>query len=126
MIGGIFLETLTVNRYLYAGSYVSGVYTDDHRDPLVFNIQASIQPVTGEDMLHFPEGERTTTLLKLYTETPLHNVVPGTQIDSTPRPTKSDIVLYNGRKYEVHKVMVYDCVRPHYKVYLKSVLPPEA
>lgn len=104
-----FRQSLTVKRratgfYNDAGFYeVSGEDTE-------LNIEASIQPVSGSDLMLLPENRREEELLKLYTNIQLIGAVKGNS-------TNCDIVEINGIDYEVVKVFPWqNSVIPHYKV----------
>ena len=127
MIGSYFLLTLDVYRYDTSGDYgPDGYFVSSNSDPLKFQIMASVQPMSGEDLLILPEGERTSTYLKIYTETPLQTAsADGSPKGSDSNLTKADVVVYNGKKYEVHGVEIYDRIRPHYKCMLRSLYQPE-
>ena len=62
-----------------------------------FLITASVQPASGEDLLIFPEGERTKEFLLLFTETELNTADQDTG-------QKADQVEFKNKTYEVKKV----------------------
>lgn len=78
-------ETVTVKRQTNFGEYdsdgfpVAPMFT-------TFTIQASIQPLSGWEILQVPEGDRTRQLLNVFTE--------------TQEIQHKDIVVRNGAEYE--------------------------
>jgi hypothetical protein len=94
-----FGSTFTVLRYnpgqYIKGHWVGGASMDE------FEIIASIQPLTGRELMEQPEGERTRDQIKLYTTSGLHTAVESQQM-------KADIVVYKNKQYEVTKVESWD------------------
>jgi hypothetical protein len=72
------------------GRFVPGV-------PLNFTIRASIQPLTGRDLLRLPQGLRTEWYIKIITDTPLRTAI-------APNGNVADVVTYGGNTFEVEKV----------------------
>lgn len=89
-----YLSPLTITRSS-AGDYVNGRWLPSSTSPLT--VQASIQPITGRELLRFPEGWRTREPVMVYTETELRTV------DEAAKK-QADTFAYNGRTYEVSKV----------------------
>lgn len=90
------------------GGYVSGLFTSGVR--ALSTVLASIQPVTGEDMITAPEGRRIQDMVKIYTATPLTQAVEATG-------QQPDIVVWQGYGYEVTSIDVWQSgVIPHYKI----------
>lgn len=125
MIGGLFTETVEVKRWNHDGTYVNGYFVDDPADPETLSIDASVQPTNGEDLEQVPEGERSSTTLKLYTETPLKTATHPSTTSPVEGVTRADHVLYNGEEFKVLKIWRYARVRPHYKVLLRKIYNPE-
>lgn len=83
--------TYSVSRTA-AGSYVDGFYVDGGVSS--FNIDASIQPVTGRETLAVPEGYRAEETRVVYTTTELRALTP-TSI--------GDVITYKSEPWEVIK-----------------------
>jgi hypothetical protein len=66
-----FNKTFNVRR-LGPGAYVNGFWQEGV--PTVIQIQASVQPVRGDEMQTLPEGRRDSQAVKLYTSTKLQTV----------------------------------------------------
>jgi hypothetical protein len=89
-----------------AGSYVNGIFTSGARS--VIKIQASIQPVTGQDMITAPEGRRIQDMIKAYTDSDLQEGEEGLM---------PDMIVWNGYAYEINSIDVRQMgVIDHYKV----------
>lgn len=97
------------------GSYVEGLFVPGTRSTIT--IQASIQPVSGEDMITAPEGRRTQDMIKVYTSTELKQADEGTG-------QQPDIVVWQGFGYEVTSmdVRLMDVI-PHYKIFATRRMP---
>lgn len=95
------------------GGYVDGVwqepaFTDEE-------IEISIQPLNGHEILKLPDGDRTREWMKGYTAAEMH-------ISDESSGAHGDYVLYNGRTFEVMKSerwMVTDL--NHYKILMAEV-----
>lgn len=91
-----FEETLTLNR-------VDGASTQDTRGALVSpsrtntSITASVQPITGQELLNFPENQRVRQPIRLFTEAELKTV-------SQENKTEADIVIRGGINYIISTV----------------------
>lgn len=104
-----FRQTLTVKRRA-TGSYNDAGFYEVSGEDIELDIEASIQPVSGSDLMLLPENRREEELLKLYVYTQLVGAIKG---DST----NCDIVEINGIDYEVVKVFPWrNSVISHYKV----------
>ena len=91
------------------GQYVEGVYQSGVRTPLV--IDASVQPVSGEDMITAPEGRRIQDMIKVYTSTEIKQVEEG-------KNQQPDLILWRGHGYEVTSIDVRQMgVISHYKIF---------
>jgi hypothetical protein len=100
--------TITIERYATGswsnGRFIKGVKTE-------FNIVASVQILRGNETLLLPEARRTKENIKIYSEEKLRTT-------DEKNMTSVDIVVYNNKKYEVHKVdnwVSNDTDIPHYK-----------
>ena len=95
------------------GAYVSGLFVPGARKSIT--IQASVQPMSGQDMVNAPEGRRIEDLIKVYSETPLLQAL-GTQ--------QPDIVVWQGYGYEVSSMDVRQMgVISHYKIFATRRMP---
>lgn len=74
------------------GSYVDGTYVE--AVGATITIQASVQPLTGKEVLSLPEGRREKDAFTLYTDTSL------VSLQDTQNP---DRVVISGKEYEVVK-----------------------
>lgn len=104
-------ETVTGVRYA-AGTRSAGVFVPGATSPL--SILASVQPAEGEDLELLPEGQRTKTVLKLYTETLVKTA-------SETAATLADVLTIDSKNYQVHHVEQQRSVIPHYKVLVVRV-----
>lgn len=104
-----FRQPLIVKRRAEGSYNDAGFYEVEGADTEV-PILASIQPVSGSDLVLLPENRREEELLKLYTDTLLIGAEKGNS-------TNCDIVTIDGFDYEVVKVFPWkNNVIPHYKV----------
>jgi hypothetical protein len=88
------------------GMYANGIWV-----PLsfsTFEIVASIQPASGEDLVRVPEGVRTRELVTVFTPTEL-------QVKNAPAGTEADRVAYKGATYEVQTVEKWDESGSYYR-----------
>lgn len=87
----------TVTRYKARGT------TDGEVDPLrvdsTFDIKASIQPASGNDLQRLPEGMRTSDVVVIFTST-LLRVLGQDAADQLP----PDTIVYNGSTYQIETV----------------------
>jgi hypothetical protein len=70
--------TYTVTRTV-AGSYVQGRYVPGGTTTL--NVDASVQPITGRDLLALPEGQRTEEMRVVFAKTELRTRGPSNDPD---------------------------------------------
>jgi hypothetical protein len=110
-----FESGIAVTRYS-APTRTEGIYNDDSVEtPLV--IVASVQPMDGDTLLLFPEGERQREMLLVFTATLLRTVDEETN-------TPADTVTWNGHEYEVIKVRPYQMgALDHYECVIKRMTP---
>jgi hypothetical protein len=102
----IFSSPITVIRETKSGSYVRGIWTPGKASE--FEIQATVEPLDGQDLLLIPEGERTKEMIRIYSELELK-----TADEACAR--KADVVRYQGKLYEVHKVKTWTQLIPHFE-----------
>ena len=117
-------HTLTVKRrssgdYDAAGFFkVSGPDTE-------FTITASIQPITGSEILLLPENRRELETKKIFTSTELYGIEKGNGVNA-------DIVIIDGDEFEVVRVYPWkNNVINHYKIFVakrttNDSIPPES
>lgn len=104
-----FRKTQTIKRTI-AGAYVNGVYVEGAET--TFTIQASVQPMSGEDIVSVPEGRRASDMVKLYTSTDLNSQGDAGSGQSPDR------LVWLGKDYEIHSKEVRQMdIIPHYKIY---------
>lgn len=97
-----------------AGGYVDGVYQPG--TVTTFSAVMSVQPAGGKELLKLPEGQRTKTVMKGYTETALYTA-------DQAASKKADVVTYEGALFEVQKVEPWGGNLSHYKVLMVGVNP---
>lgn len=104
-----FRKPLTVKRTV-AGAYVNGVYVEGSESTIT--IQASVQPMSGEDIVAVPEGRRSSDMVKLYAATNL-NAQGDAGSGQSP-----DRIVWLGKDYEIYSKEVRQMgVIDHYKFY---------
>jgi len=92
-----------------AGSYVSGVFVPGVKSSTT--IQASVQPVTEQDLITAPEGRRISDMVKIYTDTDL-------QVGNDGTGLQPDLIVWRGYAYEISSVSVRQMgVISHYKIF---------
>jgi len=107
-----FRKIYTVTRQA-ANSYVSGLPVDGATS--TFDIQASIQPVSGEDMKTLPDGRNVNDMIKVYSDTNL-------QVSDEANRLEPDKLTWRGKVYECVSVDVRQMdVISHYKYYFSRV-----
>lgn len=74
-----------------AGSFVNGKWVEG--DTSTFTIQASVQPLRGDEIQLLPEGRRNSQAVRIYTDTLLYN--------KTNESTNPDIVTAFETDFEV-------------------------
>lgn len=91
------------------GDYVQGVWVpgppaDD------INLEASVQELNSKELLLLPEGRRTRSSKKMYT-----NIELSTINETTLK--QAGMVFYDGRDWEIHSVKPYDMgLADHFKI----------
>lgn len=97
-----------------AGDYVDGVWVEGA--PSNFDIKASVQPASGEDMESLPENRRTLATYRLYTDIHLLENLEGVR--------NPDVVTLFGEDYEVTKVFPWrNGIIDHYKILATRIQP---
>tara|TARA_R110000782_G_scaffold204639_1_gene293095 strand:- start:619 stop:984 length:366 start_codon:yes stop_codon:yes gene_type:complete len=104
---------LTVRRRAEGDYNDAGFFTVTDPD-IELTITASVQQVSGSEMLLLPENRRERETLKIFTNTQLYGAEKG-------KVTNADLVILNGNTYEVVKVFNWNNdVISHYKVYISK------
>ena len=99
-----FRTTFTVKRKT-AGAYVNGKFTGETTSDI--SIQASVQPLRGEEVQLLPEGRRNSQAVKIYTSTQLNAIASG---------RNPDRLVYMGSEFEILTVEPWQSnVISHYK-----------
>jgi len=107
-----FRQALTIKRQS-ASTLVNGVYVNGAITTLT--IQASIQPLSGEDVKMLPEGARVGDKVKVYTDTNLQVLGEALRIEP-------DVIVWRGHDYKCISVDVRQMgVIPHYKYIFSRV-----
>lgn len=103
--------SLTVKRRA-TGDYNSAGFFKVSGPDTEFTITASIQPLTGSEMLLLPENRRELETKKLYTSFELYGIEKGNGINA-------DIVIIGGDEFEVIRTYSWqNSVINHYKVFV--------
>lgn len=89
------------------GAYVDGRWVPSNEIES-FNIRASKQPMTPEDIQILPENLRTKKSYRIYTITELRPV-------NTTEETDADTITIESETYTVHSVEKWTKLHPHYK-----------
>jgi hypothetical protein len=109
--------SVTVTRAT-AGEYVDGDFQPGA--PSALTIKAHVQPASGQEMLTFPEGERTREAIRLYVDQQLRAADEAAQL-------AADVVTYNGVAYQVQRVMPWPLGGlPHWKAIAFRIPPADA
>lgn len=91
-------------------------------EPEALTIQASVQPAKARELLDFPEAERTTEWLRLYTATELKTA-------DEEAMTVADEVTWRGKAYQVRSVEPWEAagfsIEPFWKVLASKVDPAD-
>lgn len=97
MLGRLKGRNFTVTRVSGSGSYspTDGSYTGGTTETLT--VLGSLQPMTPDELVTIPEGDRSRERFKLYTASALRNIDP-------VRLAKGDTVDVDGVPYEVESV----------------------
>jgi hypothetical protein len=114
-----FRQTLTVKRKA-SGSYNAAGFFEVTGADSTFEIQASIQPISGSDMKLLPENRREEEITKLYTDTKLNGIIKGSGLNP-------DFVVIDGVDHEVIRTFNWrNNVINHYKVFVAKRVTNDA
>lgn len=104
-----FSETITITRYDPDGYYDGPRWVGGSTS--TFDIEISLQPLNGRELMYLPEAQRSKRSLKGYTTTELQTVgVNGSN-------QKADSFTYQGTDFEIYNVKAYKGeVLNHYKI----------
>ncbi len=108
----VFRIPLTLYRK-NTGSYVNGQWIEGTETAIP--ITASVQPLTGEDVLLLPEGRRNSKSYALFTSTPIKTL-------NTNNTKNTDQIQIFGERFEIIKVEIWQnnpsvfAVTNHYKM----------
>lgn len=119
---GKYGKDVTLRRQDAAGQYVDriyqqGAYVDS-------TVRMSIQPLDGDELLQFPEAQRTREFTRGYTATELFTA-------KLSPSKKADLIIdsVRGITYEVQKVEPWESsnnnIQPFWKVIMAKVNPRE-
>jgi hypothetical protein len=117
-------HTLTVKRRASGDYDASGFFKVSGSDT-EFTITASVQPMTGSEMLLLPENRRELETKKIYTSTELYGIEKGNGVNA-------DIVIIDGDEFEVVRIYPYkNNVINHYKIFVakrttNDSVPPQS
>lgn len=112
-----FRKPYTVTRRA-AGSYIGGYWVEGTESNII--IKASIQPLKVNEIEALPEGKRSSSAVKIYTDTKL---ILAKQATETTDAVSADILQYSGSTWEIVAYAAYQSgVIPHYKAYAIEVL----
>jgi hypothetical protein len=89
-------HTLTVKRRASGDYDASGFFKVSGPDT-EFTIYASVQPMTGSEMLLLPENRRELETKKIFTSTELYGIEKGNSVNA-------DIIIIDGDEFEVVRV----------------------
>ena len=104
-----FRKPQTIKRTV-PGSYVNGVFVEGTESTI--SIMASVQPMSGEDIVAVPEGRRASDMVKLYTDANLNSQGDAGSGQSPDR------LVWLGKDYEIHSKDVRQMgVISHYKYF---------
>lgn len=107
-----FRRPVTVYRKTGGGYDAKGRWQEGQEAQLT--IQASVQPLKPMEMQSLPEGRRSRSAIKAYTDTQLQRAEQAREgVDAV----NGDILGWFGRRYEVIDVLPYQAgVLPHFKI----------
>lgn len=106
---GLRRNILTVKRRATGDYDATGFFKVSGSDT-EFTIIASVQPMTGSEMLLLPENRRELETKKIFTSTELYGIEKG-------NGTNADLVTIDGSDFEVIKVYPWkNNIISHYKI----------
>lgn len=95
------------------GSYVDGYWVEGSETNIT--IKASVQPLRMDEIEALPEGKRSSSAVKVYSDVKLN---PAKQATGETQGVSADILLYAGSNWEIVACAAYQSgVIPHYKAY---------
>jgi hypothetical protein len=86
-------------------------------ETVIENVKATVNPIPGRILATLPEGEREGDQRRMITKFELRTTDEDTG-------AVGDIVVYEGRRYEVRDVQVYRKVIPHLEARIRR-MPPD-
>lgn len=93
-------KNYTVTRVNANGTYSTEDGTFNPGSTTTLTIMGSVQPATAEDLLSIPEGDRTRTRYRFYSDPPL-------KIQDTAALRKGDLVELTDGSYEVESLKTW-------------------
>lgn len=111
VISALASGTYTVTRY-GAGSYVEGEHTEGTAS--TFDIKASVQPMSGRELMKLPEGERTQDNLVVLT---------ASELRTREGTAQADRLSIDGATYEVLGVEDWYSEGGFYRAHVRRVTP---
>ena len=116
-----------INRFASTFQYVTpgaGAYDANGRwqagtDPAPVDFKASIQPMSGRELMLLPEGERTHDRIRIYTDVKLTVAIPA-------QNQKGTRVSYDGRDWEVQSAFQWDLNDYPYYKYLAQLVEADS
>lgn len=108
----MFFTQPVTRRRRTGGGRLRGRPTSPTSDDVV--IQCTVNPIPGEELEVLPEGERTGEQIRLLTTAELRSS------DETDG-VLADLVIWEGKTYEVRTVQQYRRVIPHLEVRARRV-----
>jgi hypothetical protein len=119
------IDTVAVNvavrRYPNPGGQVDGRWVDDEDTAQDLVVKAAVQPAKPSEIRELPEGQRTSSALKLYSEVELFTADERAQ-------KRADRVQYGGRQYDVKAVELIEGfgLKVYKSIAIEVDAPPES
>lgn len=82
------------------GSWIDGRWVEETSTVSPSPV-GTVQPARGNDMLRLPEGRRNSVAIRIISRTEL-------RIASGATATQADVVVWDGREWEVEQVQTFD------------------
>ena len=99
------------------GSYIDGYWVEGTESNII--IKASVQPLRMDEIEALPEGKRSSSAVKIYSDMKL---LPAKQATETAAATSADILQYSGSTWEIVACAGHQSgIIPHYKAYAVEV-----
>ncbi len=99
------------------GNYVDGYWVEGVETNIT--IKASVQPLKVSEIEALPEGKRSSSAVKIYSDDKL---MAAKQATEESQAVSADILLYAGSRWEIVACAAYQSgVIPHYKAYAVEV-----